>query len=335
MTSLLIVVVIVLLASAMCSGTEAALFSTPMIKVRQLAESKVKGAASLLEIRQRMSRPIAMIVIMNNVANIVGSMVIGAMATDVFGAQWIGVFSGALTFMVIIFSEIIPKTVGEKHSESISLAVAKPVLLLTKIMVPLIWLIEKMTNPFTQGDQPEFSTNEKEIRYLARIGDEEGVIEHDEYEMIQGVFKLNDVTAKDLMTPRLKLTCLEATQTLAQAQQDILDSQHSRMVVTESSRDNVEGVALRSELLARLVEGHGAHLVRDHVYQPVRVAEDIKADELLPRFQKARQHLAIVEDEFGGVSGVVTLEDVIEELTGEIIDETDVDEDMRLAEPTL
>ena len=105
------------------------------------------------------------------------------------------------------------------------------------------------------------------------------------------------------------------------------------MVVTESSRDKVEGVALNSELLARIVEGRNKS-ARDHIYQPIRVPEGMKADELLPRFQKARQHLAIVEDELG-VSGVVTLEDVIEELTGEIIDETDVDEDMRLAAPTV
>ena len=335
MTTLIIVVLVVLAASAICSGTEAALFSTPMIKVRQLAEAQVKGAQSLLEIRENMSRPIAMIVVMNNIANIVGSMVIGGMASEVFGSQWLGIFSGVLTFLVIIFSEIIPKTVGEKHSQTISLRVAKPVLILTKLMVPIIWLIETLTNPFTKGSQPEFSTNEREIRYLARIGDEEGVIEHDEYEMIQGVFKLNDVTAKDLMTPRLKLTCLRADLSLDEAKDGILESQHSRIVVTGESRDDVKGVALRSELLAALVQGRGQEYVRDHIFQPLRVSEDIKADDLLPKFQSKRKHLAIVHGEFGGVSGVVTLEDVIEELTGEIMDETDVDEDMRLARPTV
>ena len=126
------------------------------------------------------------------------------------------------------------------------------------------------------------------------------------------------------MTPRLKLTCLNGDQSLDEAQQGILESQHSRIVVTGESRDDVKGVALRSELLAALVQGRGGEYVRDHIYEPLRVSEDIKADDLLPKFQSERQHLAIVHGEFGGVSGVV-LEDIVEELTGEIIDETDVD----------
>jgi len=335
MITLFIVVGIVLLSSALCSGTEAALFSTPMIKVRQMAESKKRGAVALLKIREQMSRPIAMIVIMNNIANIVGSMVIGVLAAEAFGSQWMGVFSAALTFLVIIFAEIIPKTVGEKHSEKIALFVAAPVLVLTKFFLPIIWLIEVITNPFTKGSQPEFSTNEKEIRYLAQIGEEEGVIEEDELEMIQGVFKLNDIVARQLMSPRVSLTCIKGGRTLEEAKEMILASQHSRIVVIGTSRDDVKGVVLKSELLASLVEGKGEDFIEDHIFHPLEVSHDIKADELLPLFQQKRQHLAIVRDEFNGVAGVVTLEDVIEELTGEIVDETDVVEDMREAMPTV
>lgn len=328
-TTLFLLVSLVILSSAICSGTEAALFSIPLVKVKQLAEAKVRGAVALLKIQEKMNRPIAMIVILNNIANIVGSTMIGFLAARVFGSEWVGLFSAVLTLLVIIFAEIIPKTIGEKYSEAISLKVATPVLFLTACFLPLIWLIEFLTNPFTKNHQPQFTTNEKEIRYLAQIGDEEGAIEHDEFEMIKGVFQLNDLTAKDLMTPRTAMTSLKAELTILEAKQQILDSQHSRIVITGKNRDEVVGVALRSKLLASLVEKKGETTLDKHTVAPLFVTESTQADRILPLFQNERLHLAIVLDDFGGVAGVITLEDVIEELTGEIIDETDKDEDMR------
>jgi len=304
MTILISAVLIVLVASAICAGVEAALFSIPLIKARQLAEAKVKGANSLRKICENMNRPIAMIVILTNLSNIVGSMVIGVLAANTLESHWIGIFSTIFTLIIIMFSEIIPKTLGEKHNEKISLLVAPPVLFLTKILLPIIWLIEKVTNPFTKG------------------GD-------DEFEMIQGVFKLNDLSARDLMTPRLAMTCISADKTVLETQDELLESQHSRIVATSESRDDVKGFVLKSELLAAIVRGNGKSKVSEFLLDPLVVSETQKADEVLPLFQRSRKHLAIVKDEFGGVSGLITLEDIIEELTGEIVDETDAVEDMR------
>ena len=294
-----------------------------------------RGSRALLAIQEHMSRPIAMIVIMNNIANIGGSILVAALAADVFGSTWLALVSGVLTFLVIIFAEIIPKTIGESHSTGISLLMARPVLLMTKIMTPLIWLVEKLTNPFTRKNKQAFSTDEKEIQYLAQLGEEEGVIEEDELSMLQGVFQLNDQEARDLMTPRLAMTCLDSDRSVEEQRQDIIDSQHSRIVVIGESRDDVRGVVLRSELLVALVEGKGEAKVGQYAYLPLTVEDTLKADDLLPLFQQSRQHLAIVRDEFGGVSGVVSLEDVVEELTGEIVDETDTDEDMREVVPSI
>ena len=148
MLVLLIAIGIVLLSSAICSGSEAALFSVPIVKVRRLAQSKRPGAQALLSIRERMNRPIATIVILNNIANIVGTSVVVIVATDVLGDQWLGLVSGVLTFLVILFSEIVPKTVGERYSDQIALVIARPVAGLTRILTPLIWCIEKITKPF-------------------------------------------------------------------------------------------------------------------------------------------------------------------------------------------
>lgn len=328
MTELLMAVFVVLMSSALCSGSEAALFSVPLLRVRQLAESDAPAALALLKIRENMSRPIATIVILNNIANIVGSIVVGGLATRVLGSQWLGLFSGLLTFLVIVFSEIMPKTIGERYAERIGLAVARPVLALAYLFTPIVWLIERLTAPFTQGRKLP-TTDEAEIRLLARIGSQEGIIESDESEMIQRVFRLNDTTAADLMTPRVNITYLHADDSLGEAKEDILESEHTRIVVIGAAIDDVSGITLKDELLAAMVAGLYDQPIATFMRKAQFVPESIRADRLLEALRQTRQHLAVVIDEFGGLAGVVTLEDVLEVLTGEIVDETDTVVDLQ------
>ena len=160
-----------------------------------------------------------------------------------------GNFSGLLTFLVIIFSEIIPKTLGERFATRISLWAARPVLGITYILTPVVWLIERLTAPITKGRIGTPTTSEGEIKLLATIGQQEGIIEQDESEMIQRVFRLNDATAADLMTPRVAMTYLPADLTLAEAQEQIIASPHSRIIVTNEAIDDVIGMVLKYELL--------------------------------------------------------------------------------------
>ena len=315
-------VLIVLCGSAICSSSEAALFSVSPIKVRQLAQSRNPSALALLAIREKMNRPIATLVILNNVFNIIGSIVIGSTAATLLGDTWLGLFSAFLTFLIIIFGEIIPKTLGERYAESLALLIAVPVTWLTLLFTPLVWMMEKVTAPFTQGKKQP-TTNEAEIQLLANIGREEGIIEDDEAEMIQGVFRLNDLTAVDVMTPRVAVTYLHGGLTLAECKQKILGSQHTRLIVVEDSIDKVIGVALKDELLSAMIEGKNTQKVATLTREVRFVPEMVRADKLLKAFQENREHLMVVVDEYGGVAGVVTLEDVLEVLTGEIVDETD------------
>lgn len=316
------IVLIVLCGSAICSSSEAALFSVSPIKVRQLAQSRTPSALALLAIREKMNRPIATLVILNNVFNIIGSIVIGSTAATLLGDTWLGLFSAFLTFLIIIFGEIIPKTLGERYAESLALLIAVPVTWLTLLFTPLVWMMEKVTAPFTQGKKQP-TTNEAEIQLLANIGREEGIIEDDEAEMIQGVFRLNDLTAVDVMTPRVAVTYLHGDLTLAECKQKILGSQHTRLIVVEDSIDKVIGVALKDELLSAMIEGKNTQKVATLTREVRFVPEMVRADKLLKAFQENREHLMVVVDEYGGVAGVVTLEDVLEVLTGEIVDETD------------
>lgn len=319
-------VCVVLVASAICAGTEAALFSVPIIKVQQLAQvqgGKRSAALALLAIRENMQRPIAAIVILNNIANIVGSIVVGGIAADALGSQWLGLFSGLFTFLVIILAEIIPKTLGERHAARLSLFTARPILGITYFLTPLIWIIERITHPITRGEQTGFTTDEAEIKLLAKIGQKEGVIEPRESDLVQRVFELDNTTAVDLMTPRVAMTYLAGQATLDEVESDIIASEHSRIVVIDQTPDEVLGVALKNELLAAIIQGHAEQTVSRFLH-PVRfVPERERADRLLVSFQESRQHLAVVTDDYAGVAGVVTLEDVLEILTGEIVDETD------------
>jgi CBS domain containing-hemolysin-like protein len=269
-----------------------------------------------------MSRPIATIVILNNIFNIVGSIIIGSLATQILGDAWLGLFSGILTFLIILFGEILPKTLGERNAEHLALILAFPIKFISFIFTPLVWLIERAMSPFTKG-KPLPTTNEAEIRLLARIGGTEGVIEADEAEMINRVFQLNDLTAADLMTPRIIITYLKGDLTLEECQQEIIDSEHTRILIVKESIDEVIGIALKQELLAALIKGKKTEKLSDISRSVTFVPETIRADYLLKRFQEIRQHLMVVLDEYGGVAGVITLEDVLEVLTGEIVDETD------------
>jgi CBS domain containing-hemolysin-like protein len=325
---LVVTVLVVLIGSGLCSGTETALLSVPPVRVRSLAAEGGRRARALLSIKEHIARPISAIVVLNNVFNIVGSIAVGTVAAAEFGERWVGVVSGVLTFLVILLAEILPKTLGERYAEPVSLWVAMPVRWITTLLTPLVVLFETLMRPLTKGERGP-STNEAEIRILADMGRTEGILEDDEVEMIQRVFQLNDRTARDLMTPRVAVTWLDAGQALDEARGEILASEHSRIVVAEDGDlDKVVGIALKHDLLAGLLD-NGSATVGDHLRPVEAVPWLARADDLLQLFRRQHEHLALVIDEYGGTMGVVTLEDVVEVLTGPIVDETDRRPDLR------
>ncbi|MGI0481607.1 hemolysin family protein [Geminocystis sp. CENA526] len=322
MLTLFSIVIIVLLGSAFCSFAETVLLTVSEIKVKQWAQSKKKSTLALLKIKKKMNRPIATIVILNNIFNIVGSIIIGGLASQILGSALIGVFSALLTFLIIIFGEILPKTIGQKYADNFALFLALPIQFLTFILSPLVWLMEKITEPLTQGKVLP-TTNEMEIKLLTSIGSTEGVIEADEAEMINRVFHLNDLSASDIMTPRIIITYLKGDLILKDCQEFIIKSEHTRILVVQDSIDDVIGIAFKTELLSAIIQGKQEEKIANLTRSANFVPETIRADLLLKQFQEIRQHLMVVIDEYGGVSGVVTLEDVLEVLTGDIVDETD------------
>jgi len=324
MIELALSVFVLLVSSALASGTEVALFSVPYGQVLHAVSEKRRGASALKGIKDSMARPIMAIVIVNNVSNIVGTIIVGALAARVFDSTWLGLFSAALTFMVIVFAEIIPKTVGERFAPAIAMNMAVPVLYATRIMLPLIWIIELLTRPFAGKDSGQV-TSEAEIRALTQLGQQTGAIEADEHDLIQRVFSLNDVTARDIMTPLSRVDALDGRLTLGEISHQLMTLTHTRLPVHPGSLNKVTGVVHLRDLLQALSNDKDSLLVQSLAKEPSFIPEMAAGDDLLRHFQRQKQHLAIVVDAFGTVLGILTLEDVLEELVGDIVDETDVE----------
>ena len=310
----------ILCGSAIISMTEAALFSLSLSKAMALAGSGKKSARVLVGIKEKMSRPIATLVIINNTINIVGSIFVGVLAGNVLGEAWIGWLSGILTFLIIIFAEIIPKSIGESHAEKIALKVAIPLYYLTKVFSPVVFLTEKVVSPFVSRKQ---IISEEEIKILSNMAHMGGSIESDEREMIERVFRLNDITARDVMTPRVSVFAIDGEKTISECAQAIIDCPYTRVPIYHGNRDNIIGMCIESDLLLATIRGENDKKIGDLKRSVVFASHKARLDYLLRLFQKKKSHLAVVKDEFNATVGVVTLEDVLEQLVGEIIDEGD------------
>jgi len=327
MTTLILLVLALVLASGLTSMSEAALFSVPISKVYLARDEKRAGSQRLAVIKEKMQRPISALVILNNLINILGSVMIGYKAAEVLGDNYKGAFAGVLTFLIIVFSEIIPKTVGERYNLRISLLAATPLTVVTWLLLPGIWVIEQIARPFS-GKANKDVTSEDEIRMMADMGKKAGLISGEENRLISRAFRLNDVTAQEIMTHRLELASLENNTPLAEINPSDLDMSHSRIVVTrEGDLDNIAGIIYLRDLLLALAEDKTDLKVGDLKKPAHMVHESTPAHQLLEQFKVKHQHLFVVLDEYGGTSGVVSLEDVLEELVGEIIDETDEEEE--------
>lgn len=320
MTTLILLALAVVIGSGLFSGIEAALFSVPHSRVLLLKDQHQKGADELAKIKQNPQKAIIVIVIANNIVNIVGSIFVGVVATNILGDAMIGIVSAILTFLIIVFGEILPKTIGENNAEKISLFVSRPLTFMIKILIPLVWLMERLTKRFTIVRK---MVSEEELHMLSELGHLEGSIEEDERDIIQKVFTLNDITARNIMTPRTVITGLDQNAIIGDIRDVIYELNNSRIPVYDESIDTIVGLSYRKNILIALAKDQDNRKVSSFMQEVLYVSEDIRVDDLLQLFLERREQIAIVKDEFEGTSGLVTLEDVLEQLVGEIVDEDD------------
>jgi CBS domain containing-hemolysin-like protein len=302
---------------------EAAILSLSMVRARILVEQKHKSAKDVLFLKENISSIIAVIVVLNNSINIMGAIFVGQQVTLILGSRWLGLASTIITLTIIIVSEIIPKMIGERYKVKISLLFAKPLRGLMWLSRPVIGVLSKISQPFLMSESRPKVT-EDEIKMMLKLGRDAGTVEMDEEVLCNRVFKLNDVRAFQIMRPMEDIFALPSGKTLGELREDIIGAPYSRIAVFDKDPLDIVGTVQHRVLLREIAKDNYRAVVRDFMTKPIFVNWFTKADELLERFQIYHQHLFIVQDTHGKDVGIVTMEDVLEELFGEIYDEKDV-----------
>jgi CBS domain containing-hemolysin-like protein len=336
MTLLLIGTLVVIILSGILTGTEAALFSININKARQL-HSEGKISDSFLKIVEERDKYVNTLVFLLNTVNIAGSMIIGGLATVVLGASTATfIFTPVLTILIIIFAEMLPKN-GCSRAPNTIIGIMNPVLRLSRfILSPFVYIASLITETVIRaflGDVKEEPISEQEITYLTKEAakDKNSDVRKNEAEIIQKVFNLFDLKAKDIMTPRVRISWIDSKSKLEDVIEFAKSCEHSRIIVADGNVDNFKGVTYKEDLLIHFAEDKEDKTISELGIDTVKVvSENISAEALLTIFKKEKKLIAIVTDQYGGISGVVTLEDVIEILVGEIVDETDTVEDLRV-----
>jgi len=320
--------------SAFFSGTEIALMSLPKHKVESLVKQWVKWVKDLKYIKEHSDRLLITILIWNNLVNTYTAAFATTIAMGIAKNSWmwldqaaaVGIATWVVTLLLLLFGEIAPKSFATKNAEKISLAVAKFYRILMVILYPLVVFIEFITKLFT-GKSKQEVVSEEEIEAFIDMWKESWTLEEKEHEQLKNLLDLADTTVEEIMTPRIKIDKLSDETTVKEALEYILNHTHSRIPVYHEDIDHIIGIINIRLLLNEINKGNENKKLKDiKLIKPIKVPLNKPIDELLKTFQQARQHLAIVIDEYGGVAWLVTLEDIIEEVFGEIQDETDQEE---------
>lgn len=331
----LVLVVVCLVLSAFFSSSETALTTVNLIRIRNLADNGDKAAAWVLKVRRDQSKMLGAILIGNNVVNLSASSMLTVLVTDVFGSQAVGAATGVLTLLVLLFGEITPKTIATLEAEKNALRFARVICFLMTILTPVIFVVNLLSGGVLRllgvdPNKPTDSITEDELRTIVEVGHEKGVIESEEKEMINNVFDLGDSVARDIMVPRIDMSFVDVEASYEELMEIFRRDHYTRLPVYEDNTDNIIGIINMKDLI--LLEDRAAFSVRDYLRQPLFTFESKKLSELMIEMRKTSNNIVIVLDEYGATAGLITLEDILEEIVGDIRDEFDADEEDELKE---
>jgi CBS domain containing-hemolysin-like protein len=319
MTTLLLVIGISLSISFLCSILEAVLLSVSHSYVAVLQERRHPAGDLLARLRASIDEPIAAILTLNTIAHTVGAAMGGAIALEVFGSRWIALFSAVLTLVILVFSEILPKTIGATWWQNLAPAAARVLRVMIIVMKPVLIPLAIFNRLITPKGKQGSTVSRAELEVLAEIGRREGAIDEEEWEVMTNVMNLDEVSVGQVMTPRTQMIAIPVSASLDQAQAVMLEEGHLRMPVYQDSVDHVVGVLLARDLWR--AASAGVTELREVIREPTFVPESKPVEDLIREMRQQRLKMAIVLDEYGGTAGLVTLEDLIEEIVGEIQDE--------------
>jgi putative hemolysin len=316
-----------ILLSAVFSAAELAVFLPGEGRIRALADQEVYGAAALVQLRSRPERTLVLL----RLADAMSDVSAGALAAYISFLQWqllgLALAIGAAALLVLYFGELLPLGVAANHGVRIALTIAPVLLVLTRVLSPLLVVLSRLSRVRTDRRDTVSTITETEIRQLTALGHTEGQIEEHERELIERAFRLDDTKTWEIMIPRVDIFAWQGTRRLVEIVPELGTVRYSRVPVYGESIDDITGVLYLRDVYQALIGGQRDVELQALAREPLVVPGSLPLSRLLRDFQNRRIHMAVVVDEYGGTDGVVTLEDVLEELVGEIVDETDVDED--------
>lgn len=324
----IIFIILLLIISAICSATETAFSSCNRIRLKKLADDGSKSAKNAVYICENFDKALTAILIGNNVVNILSSALATVLFTRYLGSSSVGVATLVMTVLVLIFGEIIPKSLAKENSESFSVFMAAPLRAFMFILTPLIWIfsgITRFVSKLAGKKKEEPSITEEELKYIIDEIEDEGVLEEQESDLVRSALEFDEITIDKILVPRVSVEAVEAGDSLEKVRELFISTKYSRLPVYEKDIDHIIGVIHQSDFF-EIYLSKKKKTLREIMKKPVYISETIRISEALKKMQKAKVHLAVVLDQYGGTEGICTLEDIIEELVGEIYDESDGDD---------
>ena len=325
----LVILVLLLSASAFFSSAETALMTSNKLRIRNLAENGDKRAEKVLEITANTDKMLSAILIGNNIVNLSASALSTTLTLKLFGSSLVGVATGVLTFLILVFGEITPKNVASKNAENMALKYIGIISVLVIILTPVIYVVNKVAgiviSLFVKNNDDNNMVTEDELRAMVEVSHEDGVIEKEEKKMIVNVVDFGDTVAGDIMLPRVDMVMVSVESSYGEILKIFREEKYTRIPVYEESPDNVIGILNVKDFL--LIENKENFSVKEHLREPLYTYEYKKTSSLMVDMRKTGANIVIVLDEYGTTVGLITLEDMLEEIVGEIRDEFDADED--------
>ena len=323
----ILILIILLILSGFFSGSEVALVSLTKHKAEYMLKKKKSGAIFVKRLKDNPQRMLATILIGNNLANVAASALATSVMIGIFKNYAVGIATGVMTLLILIFGEITPKSIAAKNNEVISRLVAPTIWYLSIILAPILSILDKFLNRFIKLvgiKAQEKAITEEELISMIKVAEEAGSIKEIEEKMLKSILEFDDINVGEIATPRRDMVLVESKVKIKDAFKVFLRKNHTRIPIYERQKDNIVGITHIKDII-RNMHGKAKSLsVRKIMYKPYFVPEAKKISDLLRKFQKRKDHMAIVVDEHGSITGLVTLEDVLEEIVGEIMDETDI-----------
>lgn len=329
MTLLIFYLLLALVVSFLCSILEASLLSFTPSYIESLSEENPSLSEDLRKLKDKIDQPLAAILSLNTIAHTVGAAGVGAQAAVVFSSVSTGIISGILTLLILVFSELIPKTLGAKYWRQLAFFTTKTLKVLIWAMYPLVLLSNGITR-LMGGSAHGMLVSREEVSAMADIGHKEGVFAENEMRIIKNLITFQNIQVRNIMTPRTVVVMADSQLSLKEIRMDKRYLRFSRIPVYTTHQDNVEGYFLKHELLERLADDQHEVKAADIVREIMIIPQELSVPQAFERLMEKREHIALVVDEYGGMVGVVTIEDIVETLLGiEIVDEYDSNSDMQ------